>query len=95
MLGASWTSAALQMPTVTSLHQSFRMLLWNRKSDDSQLSSATVDAPSTNGMTLYDLIANVTYESVAGTTRDKENTIWKADLRAAGGSGDNDSGLDC
>ena len=40
--------------------------------------------------TLYDLIANVTHESVAGTTRDKENTIWKAHIRAAGGGGDNE-----
>lgn len=39
---------------------------------------------------LYDLIANVTHESVAGTTRDKENTIWKAHIRAAGGGGDNE-----
>ena len=36
----------------------------------------------------YDLIANVTHESVAGTTRDKENIIWKVHLRAAGGGGD-------
>ncbi|EDR15242.1 spindle pole body protein [Laccaria bicolor S238N-H82] len=49
-----------------------------------------VDAPSTNETTLYDLIANVTHESVAGTTRDKENTVWKAHLRAAGGGGDNE-----
>ena len=40
--------------------------------------------------TLYDLIANVTHESVAGTTRDKENTVWKAHIRAAGGGGDNE-----
>ena len=40
--------------------------------------------------TIYDLIANVTHESVAGTTRDKENTIWKAHIRAAGGGGDNE-----
>jgi U4/U6.U5 tri-snRNP-associated protein 2 len=32
--------------------------------------------------TLYDLIANVTHESTAGTTRDKENTVWKAHVRA-------------
>jgi U4/U6.U5 tri-snRNP-associated protein 2 len=37
---------------------------------------------------LYDLIANVTHESVAGTTRDKESTVWKVHLRAAGGGGD-------
>ncbi|PPQ72468.1 hypothetical protein CVT24_003092 [Panaeolus cyanescens] len=40
--------------------------------------------------TVYDLIANITHESVAGTTRDKENTAWKAYLRAAGGGGDNE-----
>lgn len=33
----------------------------------------------------YDLIANVTLESVAGTTRDKENTAWRVHLRAADG----------
>ncbi|KXN88916.1 putative mRNA-splicing protein ubp10 [Leucoagaricus sp. SymC.cos] len=47
-----------------------------------------VDAPSDNLPTIYDLIANVTHESVAGTTRDKENTVWKVHLRAAGGGGD-------
>lgn len=49
-----------------------------------------VDAHPGNVSTLYDLIANVTHESVAGTTRDKENTIWKAHLRAAGGGGENE-----
>ncbi|KIK70482.1 hypothetical protein GYMLUDRAFT_149390 [Collybiopsis luxurians FD-317 M1] len=34
---------------------------------------------------MYDLIANVTHESVAGTTRDKENTVWKVHLRTGGG----------
>jgi len=49
-----------------------------------------VDVPPNSISTLYDLIANVTHESVAGTTRDKENTIWKAHIRAAGGGGDNE-----
>ncbi|KAK0500709.1 cysteine proteinase, partial [Armillaria luteobubalina] len=31
---------------------------------------------------LYDLVANVTHESVAGTTRDKINTVWKVHVRA-------------
>lgn len=35
---------------------------------------------------VYDLIANVIHESVAGTTRDKENTVWKVQLRASGSS---------
>jgi U4/U6.U5 tri-snRNP-associated protein 2 len=39
---------------------------------------------------VYDLLANVTHESVAGTTRDKEHTIWKVHLRAAGGGGDSE-----
>lgn len=51
---------------------------------------ADVDTPPDNRSTLYDLIANVTHESVAGTTRDKENTVWKAHLRAGGGGGDNE-----
>jgi hypothetical protein len=49
-----------------------------------------VDVPPNSISTLYDLIANVTHESVAGTTRDKENTVWKAHIRAAGGGGDNE-----
>jgi hypothetical protein len=49
-----------------------------------------VDVSPNSISTLYDLIANVTHESVAGTTRDKENTIWKAHIRAAGGGGDNE-----
>ncbi|KAG6846057.1 hypothetical protein H0H87_006421 [Tephrocybe sp. NHM501043] len=44
-----------------------------------------IDTPPDNLSTLYDLIANVTHESVAGTTRDKENTVWKAHLRTPGG----------
>lgn len=50
--------------------------------------SVVLDAPPSHPPTLYDLIANVTHESVAGTTRDKEHTVWKAHLRAAGGGGD-------
>jgi len=37
---------------------------------------------------VYDLIANVIHESVAGTTRDKENTVWKVQLRAGSGTGE-------
>jgi hypothetical protein len=37
---------------------------------------------------VYGLIANVIHESVAGTTRDKENTVWKVQLRA--GNGENE-----
>ncbi|KAF8624228.1 hypothetical protein AX15_005992 [Amanita polypyramis BW_CC] len=48
-----------------------------------------VDYPSETSA-LYDLVANVTHESVAGTTRDKENTAWKVHLRAAGGGGENE-----
>ncbi|KAJ7016843.1 spindle pole body protein [Mycena alexandri] len=49
-----------------------------------------VDAPPSSESGVYDLIANVTHESVAGTTRDKENTVWKAHLRAAGGGGESE-----
>jgi len=49
-----------------------------------------LDAPPTHPLTVYDLIANVTHESVAGTTRDKENTVWKVHLRAAGGGGESE-----
>lgn len=49
-----------------------------------------IDSPESQPSTLYDLVANVTHESVAGTTRDKENTIWKAHLRAGAGGGDSE-----
>ncbi|KAJ7610971.1 cysteine proteinase [Roridomyces roridus] len=51
-----------------------------------------LDAPTSESKepTVYDLIANVTHESVAGTTRDKESTVWKAHLRAAGGGGESE-----
>ncbi|KAK2461491.1 hypothetical protein APHAL10511_005954 [Amanita phalloides] len=49
-----------------------------------------VDNSLHEALTSYDLIANVTHESVAGTTRDKENTAWKVYLRAAGGGGENE-----
>jgi hypothetical protein len=52
------------------------------------LCTIDLDAAPTHPSTVYDLIANVTHESVAGTTRDKENTIWKVHLRAAGGGGE-------
>ncbi|KAF9270813.1 spindle pole body protein [Marasmius fiardii PR-910] len=44
-----------------------------------------IDAPPLGQSTVYDLVANVTHESVAGTTRDKENTVWKVFLRAGAG----------
>jgi U4/U6.U5 tri-snRNP-associated protein 2 len=37
---------------------------------------------------VYDLIANVTHESTAGTTRDKESTVYKVHLRAGSGGGE-------
>ncbi|KAG2022781.1 ubiquitin C-terminal hydrolase Ubp10 [Coprinopsis cinerea AmutBmut pab1-1] len=49
-----------------------------------------IDAPPSNESTLYDLIANVTHESVAGTTRDKASTVWKVHVRAGGAGGDNE-----
>lgn len=49
-----------------------------------------LDAPHGHPSTVYDLIANVIHESVAGTTRDKENTVWKVHLRAGSGGGENE-----
>lgn len=43
-----------------------------------------LDAPPNHPSAVYDLIANVTHESTAGTTRDKENTVYKVHLRAGG-----------
>ena len=48
------------------------------------LDTSDLDAPSNHPPTVYDLIANVTHESTAGTTRDKENTVYKVHLRAGG-----------
>lgn len=39
---------------------------------------------------MYDLIANVTHESTAGTTRDKEATVYKVHIRAGGGGGESE-----
>ena len=47
-----------------------------------------LDAPPNHPPTMYDLLSNVTHESVAGTTRDKVNTVWKIHVRAGGGGGD-------
>ncbi|EIN14399.1 cysteine proteinase [Punctularia strigosozonata HHB-11173 SS5] len=47
-----------------------------------------LNAPSSHPPTMYDLLANVTHESVAGTTRDKENTVWKVHVRAGSGEGE-------
>ncbi|KAJ3855068.1 spindle pole body protein [Lentinula lateritia] len=44
-----------------------------------------VDLKASQPPPIYDLVANVTHESVAGTTRDKENTVWKVHLRAGEG----------
>ncbi|KAG8219445.1 hypothetical protein J3R82DRAFT_372 [Butyriboletus roseoflavus] len=52
-----------------------------------------LDAPPSHPPTAYDLIANVTHESVAGTTRDKENTVWKVHLRVGGGGGEREKWL--
>ncbi|EJU00155.1 hypothetical protein DACRYDRAFT_55351 [Dacryopinax primogenitus] len=41
-----------------------------------------LDNPIPGQSTVYDLVANVTHESTAGTARDKENTVWKVQLRA-------------
>lgn len=41
--------------------------------------------------TTYDLVANITHESTAGTTRDKANTAWKVTLRTPSQPGDEDS----
>jgi hypothetical protein len=47
-----------------------------------------VDASPSHSDTLYDLIANVVHESVAGTARDREHTVWKVHLRAGSGGGE-------
>ncbi|KAG6851370.1 hypothetical protein H0H93_005768 [Arthromyces matolae] len=46
-----------------------------------------------NLSTLYDLIANVTHESVAGTTHNKESTVWKVHLRIPGAVGEGEKWL--
>ena len=49
-----------------------------------------LDAPSDHSSAAYDLIANVTHESAAGPTRDKESTVWKVHVRAGAGGGENE-----
>ncbi|KAI0068026.1 spindle pole body protein [Artomyces pyxidatus] len=49
-----------------------------------------LDSPASHSHTVYDLMANITHESIAGTTRDKENTVWKVQLRAGAGGGENE-----
>ncbi|KAK7686578.1 hypothetical protein QCA50_010178 [Cerrena zonata] len=49
-----------------------------------------LDAPSDHPPTMYDLIANVTHESAAGATRDKDSTVWKVHVRAGAGGGENE-----
>ncbi|KAI0094499.1 spindle pole body protein [Irpex rosettiformis] len=49
-----------------------------------------LDSPDTRSSAVYDLVANVTHESVAGTTRDKENTVYKVHLRAGAGGGEHE-----
>ncbi|VDB86937.1 unnamed protein product [Peniophora sp. CBMAI 1063] len=52
--------------------------------------SPYVDAPTSDPPLVYDLVANVVLDSVAGTARDKEHTVWKVHLRAGRGGGDNE-----
>ena len=56
----------------------------------SSLPSADLSSAEQHPAPVYDLIANVIHESVAGTTRDKENTVWKVQLRAGTGNGENE-----
>jgi U4/U6.U5 tri-snRNP-associated protein 2 len=56
----------------------------------SSLPSADLSSAEQHPSPVYDLIANVIHESVAGTTRDKENTVWKVQLRAGTGNGENE-----
>jgi len=49
-----------------------------------------LDAPASDSAYVYDLVANIVHESVAGTTRDKEATVWKVHLRAGSGGGDDE-----
>jgi len=51
---------------------------------------ADLDPPSPPGSHVYDLVANIVHESVAGTTRDKEATVWKVHVRAGSGGGNNE-----
>lgn len=49
-----------------------------------------LDATPNHPLTAYDLIANITHESTAGTTRDKEATVYKVHLRAGSGGGEDE-----
>lgn len=65
-----------------------RATRWTKQKWCYKYASLDLDAPPDHPPTLYDLLSNVTHESVAGTTRDKANTVWKIHLRAGGGGGD-------
>ena len=49
-----------------------------------------LDTSDTQIPTIYDLLVNVTHESTAGTTRDKEATVYKVHLRAGAGGGESE-----
>jgi U4/U6.U5 tri-snRNP-associated protein 2 len=55
-----------------------------------KLTPADLSSAQQHPSPVYDLIANVIHESVAGTTRDKENTVWKVQLRAGNGNGESE-----
>ena len=66
------------------------MIHASHTSADFVLSYIDLEAPLGHPPTTYDLIVNVVHESVAGTTRDKANTVWKVHLRAGTGGGDDE-----
>jgi hypothetical protein len=66
----------------------FMTLVPSRTQEKHSLPPTDLSSAEQHPPPVYDLIANVIHESVAGTTRDKENTVWKVQLRA--GSGENE-----
>lgn len=94
-------SSPFRSGALISANVRFVDLSCNNVADDPHLRSdlgrhglfVDLDAPPSHPLTVYDLIANVVHESVAGTTRDKENTVWKVHLRVGGGGGEGEKWL--
>jgi U4/U6.U5 tri-snRNP-associated protein 2 len=70
-----------------------RLLLYSRPPSSLHYDIAVVDVPADAASvpTTYDLLANITHESNAGTTRDKANTAWKVTLRAPSQPGEEEN----
>ncbi|KAJ3487115.1 hypothetical protein NLI96_g3759 [Meripilus lineatus] len=101
-LGICWTTPSIQVPAATTIHysplQALHQKHFRRRKNPTIINFPLrgldfreyLDAPPSHPPVVYDLIANVTHESAAGTTRDKESIVWKVHLRAGAGGGESE-----